>query len=288
MSDGDALLAAIAAHPDDDTPRLVYADWLDEHEDPLRAEFIRVQVAVRRLEERPATEQRDQIHLFRRQQELLDNHRRDLLGSIADEMHAFDATFDRGFVTQLNLNATVFLKHAAEVAALRPEPRVRLTCSGFQNVSALIPRPESRCIESLTVRPVADDFVEPIPAPGFHLLGNAPNFGRLEVLDLSAVAVSDVELVLLLNGDGLPRLAELNLEGSEISDTGLQSLVASPRWAKLRRIDLSRNHLSDAAAEILIAAPPSPLEHLNLRMNHIGPAVYPQLLARFGGRIDLF
>jgi hypothetical protein len=27
----DALLADILEHPDDDTPRLVYADWLDDH-----------------------------------------------------------------------------------------------------------------------------------------------------------------------------------------------------------------------------------------------------------------
>jgi uncharacterized protein (TIGR02996 family) len=43
MSDEDALLAAITAHPDDDTPRLVYADWLQEHGHPERAEFIRAQ-----------------------------------------------------------------------------------------------------------------------------------------------------------------------------------------------------------------------------------------------------
>jgi uncharacterized protein (TIGR02996 family) len=30
MTDADALLAAILAHPDEDTPRLAYADWLDE------------------------------------------------------------------------------------------------------------------------------------------------------------------------------------------------------------------------------------------------------------------
>lgn len=41
-----ALLRAIAETPDDDTPRLVYADWLDEHgatdADRARAEFLRV------------------------------------------------------------------------------------------------------------------------------------------------------------------------------------------------------------------------------------------------------
>ncbi len=43
MSDEAALLAAIVANAEDDTPRLVYADWLDEHEAPIQAEFIRTQ-----------------------------------------------------------------------------------------------------------------------------------------------------------------------------------------------------------------------------------------------------
>src|SRR5262245_57047624 len=43
MGDGDGFLRAIAAAPDDDTHRLVYADWLDEHGEPERAEFIRLQ-----------------------------------------------------------------------------------------------------------------------------------------------------------------------------------------------------------------------------------------------------
>lgn len=41
-----AVLAAILANPADDTPRLVYADWLDEHNQPERAEFIRVQIGL--------------------------------------------------------------------------------------------------------------------------------------------------------------------------------------------------------------------------------------------------
>src|SRR5436190_9976773 len=41
-----ALWSAIRANPLDDTPRLVYADWLQEHGDDERAEFIRVQCAA--------------------------------------------------------------------------------------------------------------------------------------------------------------------------------------------------------------------------------------------------
>lgn len=43
MNTEEGLLAGICSHPHDDTPRLVYADWLDENGQPERAEFIRVQ-----------------------------------------------------------------------------------------------------------------------------------------------------------------------------------------------------------------------------------------------------
>lgn len=65
MSDGPALRAAICANPADDTPRLVYADWLEEHDTPAtvrrtgraapganakRAAFVRDRVQLARLE----------------------------------------------------------------------------------------------------------------------------------------------------------------------------------------------------------------------------------------------
>jgi uncharacterized protein (TIGR02996 family) len=47
MSEDINFIRMIAANPDDDAPRLIYADYLDETGDPLkmaRAEFIRVQI----------------------------------------------------------------------------------------------------------------------------------------------------------------------------------------------------------------------------------------------------
>src|SRR5262245_23767474 len=41
MSDATAFLAAIHAAPEDAAPRLVFADWLDEHGEPGRADLIR-------------------------------------------------------------------------------------------------------------------------------------------------------------------------------------------------------------------------------------------------------
>ena len=49
MTTEDAFILDILEYPDDDTPRLVYADWLDDHGDPERGELIRVQCALARL-----------------------------------------------------------------------------------------------------------------------------------------------------------------------------------------------------------------------------------------------
>jgi uncharacterized protein (TIGR02996 family) len=45
MSEEQAFLSAIMANPDDHTTKLVYADWLDERDDP-RAEIVRLKVQV--------------------------------------------------------------------------------------------------------------------------------------------------------------------------------------------------------------------------------------------------
>ena len=65
-----AILDAIVAAPDEDTPRLVYADWCDDNGLTERAEFVRVQVERARL---PAWDAA-QVGLRLREQQLLKEH----------------------------------------------------------------------------------------------------------------------------------------------------------------------------------------------------------------------
>ena len=48
---GEALYRAILAHPDEDTPRLAYADHIEEFGDAARAEFIRLQCRLATMNE---------------------------------------------------------------------------------------------------------------------------------------------------------------------------------------------------------------------------------------------
>ena len=80
MDDRRALMAAILANPDEDTPRLVLADWLDEHgdkHDQARAEFIRLQI-----EERPPRRGSQRDELVQKTTELVKKHRKKWLAPL--------------------------------------------------------------------------------------------------------------------------------------------------------------------------------------------------------------
>src|SRR5881275_1349595 len=72
MPDEIAFLRTILEDPDADGPRLVYADWLEEHGETARAEFIRVQIELARLG--PTDERRTPLQ--ERESELLKRYAR--------------------------------------------------------------------------------------------------------------------------------------------------------------------------------------------------------------------
>src|SRR5262245_55116771 len=76
-----SLLRAAKQEPNDDAPRLVLADWLEEHggpEDLARAEFIRAQLELARDEKAEALRRRSQS----RANALLREHRTAWLGPL--------------------------------------------------------------------------------------------------------------------------------------------------------------------------------------------------------------
>src|SRR5262245_29236403 len=98
-----AFLEAIAAEPADDAPRLIFADWLDEHGEPERAAFIRLQCEAARL---PAWEPRRR-ELAQQADALLLRHERAWLGDWYDRLVRWE--FRRGFVHAATLTAGTFL-----------------------------------------------------------------------------------------------------------------------------------------------------------------------------------
>lgn len=105
-----SLLAAIAADPDDDEPRIVYADWLQQQGDP-RGELIAVQCAVARRRS-PA--------LAARERELLERYEVEWLAAAG--LSPGEGRLARGFLDEVDASAA---RVAASIDRIAAEPGLR-------------------------------------------------------------------------------------------------------------------------------------------------------------------
>ncbi|VTR99532.1 Repeat-companion domain protein OS=Isosphaera pallida (strain ATCC 43644 / DSM 9630 / IS1B) GN=Isop_0537 PE=4 SV=1: LRR_6 [Gemmata massiliana] len=286
MSDEEALLAAISAHLDEDTPRLAFADWLDENDRNIRAEFVRVQCALKQPGDRSAEEQRK---LAARQQYLLENHRRDILGPLGADLGYHHVTFDRGFATELRVPDLLFLQCAAAIGKLCPAPRVRIgTVVGVWLEKALR-RPEVNLVVSITIGPRAEAIGPRAGERGLAQIAACPSLVSLAMIGWApGSAAGNSGLGTLASSEYLPALIELNLPANEVGDEGVGRLVASPLWHRLRRLDLSYNALTDTSADHFTNAPASAIEHLDLQGANFSTAARRRLTRTFGDRVELF
>src|SRR3954464_7715872 len=110
MADHEGFLQDILANPDDDAPRLIYADWLEEDggaEGRDRAAFIRLQCERARLPEGDPKAAR----LKTRERKLLKPHAAAWAPPLPVGAKA-TPQFRRGFVEHVGLPLKGFLEHA--------------------------------------------------------------------------------------------------------------------------------------------------------------------------------
>jgi uncharacterized protein (TIGR02996 family) len=132
MPTHDEFLQAIIANRDDDGPRLVYADWLDEQGDP-RGEFIRVQCRLDRWR-RDNGDWSDQGQIVRREGDLLAEHGigwwyKSLRGTHLDLTQGqwLPGDFRRGFVARVTCSWAAWRDGHGRLRAATPLEAVRLT-----------------------------------------------------------------------------------------------------------------------------------------------------------------
>src|SRR5262245_33053202 len=110
----DGFFHALQQEPEDDTLRLVFADFLEDRgDDPssAHAEFIRVQVELAALSPGTRAETEQAAKLTARQNDLLARWQRVWLGDWVEALHGW--TFRRGLLEAIQADASVFLDHAA-------------------------------------------------------------------------------------------------------------------------------------------------------------------------------
>src|SRR5262245_57384388 len=114
MPGDNALLQAVLDDPTDDAPRLVHADWLEEHGQAARAELIRAQC---RLEQLPPADPRA-LDLARRADDLLAEHEAEWLGEWAGRLVRWE--FRRGYLHDVTCEPDAFARHGSSL--LRESP----------------------------------------------------------------------------------------------------------------------------------------------------------------------
>jgi uncharacterized protein (TIGR02996 family) len=302
------LLAAIIDDPDDDTPRLVYADWLEEHGDDARAEFIRVQCRLARLgvadlrhlrqaewlydSMETGFEAREFLRLphrlrrlaadveplLEREQELLAGHRKAWLGPLAELCQ--ECTFRRGFVEDVVVKADALLGHADVLFRHNPvltlalyEPESAWEC---ERVLAL---PHLARLTALALPGCEGEF------DWVRLLAGAPHLNRLTALALNAARLDDAKVELLASLPHLGRLAELYLADSHLGVDAVQALVSSPYLKELTFLSLRDSPVVGCGAVLAAGANSPRLTTLDLGDCHLSDNDVSALAhsARLGG-----
>ena len=216
-----AFLAAIADAPDDDLPRLVYADYLDENGEPERAEFIRVQIELANL---PDTDPR-RAGLETREDELLTPHR--WVWSLP-EFRGQSQVFRRGFVERVNVSAEWLIAHPDSLAAPGPLRAMRVF-----NATPFLPRlaevPGLARLETLDLSNT--NFAGPDDVRNFF---TAAKLDRLRELVLrNSNFVEDEEVRALAETPVARRLKSLDLSGMRLADPGLRAVAVLPAFGEL-------------------------------------------------------
>jgi uncharacterized protein (TIGR02996 family) len=272
MRQEEAFLEAIRQQPDDDAPRLIYADWLEEHGQPERAEFIRVQIEMDRLPEGSPR----WYDLDGRAQALLAQQELDWLGPMAEVLTSW--LFRRGFLDSVELQAEMFLRRGEEL--FRREP-IRKYClrDPFKVVDTLPDSPLLAKIRSLSLVHIFGD--------GFRSLCSSPHFVNLTELNLFQNHLNTEAIAVLQQAPFFAQLQALDLSNNfEVGATAVEHLVAGPKAAALRRLNLGFNQLGAAGVQALTAARQffQGLNHLHVAGNEVS-AAGARSLAHAGGNL---
>lgn len=253
-----ALLTEILANPDDDAPRMVYADHCEERGDDARASLIRAQLraADRTLSEaereaaQEAAAQIEEIHGAR------------LAGDLARRVSRW--RFERGFVSAVTADLLTF---AAQLEALR----------------AMAP------IETWTLEHGDDDIATELRVEAATRLAATPQLAAIRAIDAALGSFSAAPLAALLASPHLAKLFSLVLgidasarsialiaaaplpglrvlrcfaEFASVGDRGAMVLASSALWPQLEVLELWGCAIGAAGVAALCAAANPQLRHL--------------------------
>ena len=246
MSDShNALYRAICASPDEDTPRLAFADLIEEEGDGTRAAFIRAQVALARV---PPYDPLF-ITTIRSNPDAATGHGMTRALPPVPEgygWHAFE--FRRGFPWKVGVRSAAAFDADGVIFGMAPIQALDIS---------------ARC------------------RPDIDVIADWPHLARIQRLEFSTARLGADEAERLGHSQHTARLTELAFDFDGISAEGLEALAHSPLFPRLTSLDLRSNAMPPALLADALGAVrlPGALAHLSLASNRITSADADHLFA---------
>lgn len=275
----------IIAAPDDDTPRLILADWLEERGDP-RSEFIRVQCQLAKLNGDEAEYDALEDH----ESELLTTHRTRWLKrqlnlpgigyGVAAYLRDFSlcqwdnerSFFERGMIELATPKSYADLRKQAgvmfEMTLVRELRLARLSLKQFSELlasdigrrltglvapgSELGPEEASALADSPIVCALRTLTLSECRIGNEGLAALLPKLARVRRLGISDCRFTADSATLLANWKGLRQVQALNFD-LDRSNESLEIFAASPNLGGLRSLRVG-NHVNDWILNTLVGA----------------------------------
>jgi uncharacterized protein (TIGR02996 family) len=253
----DSLFRAVLDAPDDEAPRLVYADALLERGDP-RGEFIQIQCALGRslvgaralplFRDKDAKNPMTEKELAKREAELLKKHQKEWLAPIRPFIRTW--RWKQGFVDSVEADAATFFANVSAIFAATPLRHVSLTALKKPTIDALAKSADA--FLPLRALSLHNQQLGPKTAHLFH----SWSFANLRELDLPHNALENAGVSMLASSPTLANLRTLNLSHSKTLVPGVEALSKSTFFPLLESLNLdsydsSKDAVGPDAASII-------------------------------------
>jgi uncharacterized protein (TIGR02996 family) len=303
----DALLGGIVdADPADDLPFLVYADWQEEHGQPLHAALIRVMCAIARSREQDEPPRLLDPKLVARMKELLRTPALKPLG----EMQDYRAKLARGFLRDLFIPVRPRVRrgpvHDRRICG--PPDHLDLpSLIPFDKVAFLgltlphtLERPLTAALAAqLWLRRVTHlEYLGSRVRPGdLRPLADSPHLGGLRVVTFPCSTIDADELAGLVLAPSATTLRAVHLSGncsvsapatrrpSEAAvAAALEQIGSSPLASRLTSLEVDTYLMGDEAAAALLRSPHlTGLKRFKYNASRVSPMLREALAERFPG-----
>ncbi len=290
---------AITAAPDDDRPRLIYADWLEEQGDP-RCELIRLQCRLAALPRGDASrwelEQREEALLaanLSKWTKLLPKFPRTPWG-IEPRYGTQRAAFLRGMMEHVTFPGIKQYEESFDkIWQVTPARHVRINkwgnkaipaffaSPGFQRVDglwltmdsvdtqlrqtrALLSAPELKRLKKLRL------FDRMLDGECVDLLLSAP-LDNMTVLEMDQTGIGDELCAQVCAWERLQQVKYLQFSGNACGTRGMQALASSGHAGQIESLSLRLNHFGDEPLEVLASSEGfASLAELDISFNNFG------------------